>query len=100
MKDHGSWSSLTVQVPGNSSRTHLPLAEDGVQAGRAHGDEPRHRFRREEEREGPPGPRTLDRILRRCNLQARSRVRGKAGQEQGQMEGAWLGPGSCGPWEV
>ena len=71
-----------------------------MQAERAHGDEPRHRFRREEEREGPPGPRTLDRILRRCNLQARSRVRGKAGQEQGQMEGAWLGPGSCGPWEV
>ena len=23
-----------------------------------------------------------------------------AGPQQGPMEGAWLGPGSCGPWEV
>lgn len=38
-------------------------------------NETRQRLRWEEEREGPPGPRTLDRILTRCDLQARSRVR-------------------------
>lgn len=35
----------------------------------------------------PLRPQTLDRILKRCDLQA----------QQGQMEGAWLGPGSCVP---
>lgn len=42
---------------------------------RSLGNETRQRLRWEEEREGLPGPRTLDRILRRCGLQARSRVR-------------------------